>query len=91
MVKLVPQKDLDEEDRADAKQGAQGLKILAVIHESPAEKAGILRGDQLLSINQNKLNKPEDLFGQIGKLRGKTVPIELLRNGEKNTVSVTLR
>lgn len=91
MVKLVPQKDLDEEDRADAKQGAQGLKILAVIHESPAEKAGILRGDQLLSINQNKLNKPEDLFGQIGKLRGKTVPIELLRNGEKSTVSVSLR
>lgn len=91
MVKLVPQKDLDEEERAEAKQGAQGLKILAVIHDSPAEQAGIMRGDQLLSINENKLNKPEDLFAQISKLRGKTIPMTLLRNGEKNTVTVTLR
>lgn len=91
MVKLLPKDDLDAEEKQEAKQGAQGLKILAVIHDSPAEQAGILRGDQLTAINNHKLNKPEDLYTHIRQLRGKAVAITLLRNDTPTTLTVTLR
>ena len=60
IIKLVP-KTAD----ADAKNSA-GLKVLAVINDSPAAKAGLVRGDELLTINATPLVKPEDLSATVG-------------------------
>ena len=47
----------------------KGLKVLAVIKDSPAAKAGILRGDVLYKISDVELNKPEELSSVVRKFQ----------------------
>ena len=62
----------------------KGLKVLAVIKDSPAAKAGLLSGDVLLKISDVELNKPEELSPLVRKLQGQNVAIEYERGGNKN-------
>ncbi len=80
IIKLVP-KNIDDEDKAAAANN--GLKILAVIKDSPAEKAGLMRGDVLYKIGATVLNKPEELSPAVRQLQGQTVAIEYAREGAK--------
>ena len=61
----------------------KGLKVLAVIKDSPAAKAGLLRGDVLLKISDVELNKPEELSSVVRKFQGQDVVIEYARNDVK--------
>jgi hypothetical protein len=79
IIKLIP-KNLDDDEKAAANNG---LKILAVIKDSPADKAGLMRGDVLYKIGSTTLNKPEELSPAVRKLQGQTVPIEYERDGAK--------
>lgn len=81
IIKLVP-KTPDEDVKAAA-VAKNGLKVLAVIKDSPAEKAGLMRGDILYKIGSTTLNKPEDLSPAVRQLQGQTVPIEYERDGAK--------
>lgn len=56
--------------------------MIAVIHGSVAEKAGLLRGDQLLSINQEKVQDAAELSNLVRKYRGKLVQLQLERQNE---------
>lgn len=67
-----------------------GLKIIAVIKDSPAAKAGVARGDTLLKVGDMTLESAEDLFAAVKKYAGKTVDVELERQGVPDKVSVTL-
>jgi len=67
-----------------------GLKILAVIKDSPAAKANIVKGDSLLKIGELSLDKPDDLFAAVKRYAGQTVAMELQHNGELVKVSVAL-
>ena len=80
IIKLVP-KNIEDEDKAAAANN--GLKILAVIKDSPADKAGLMRGDVLYKIGTTVLNKPEELSPAVRQLQGKTVAIEYAREGAK--------
>ncbi len=60
-----------------------GLRVLAVVKDSPAAKAGLLRGDVLLKISDVELNKPEELSSVVKKFQGQDVVIEYARNEEK--------
>ena len=71
IIKLIP-KDADEEQAAAANNG---LKVLAVVKGSPAEKAGLMRGDVLYKIGATVLNKPEALSPAVRQLQGQTVAI----------------
>ena len=62
----------------------KGLKVLAVIKDSPAAKAGLLRGDVLLKISDAELNKAEELSPLVRKFQGQNVAIEYERGGSKN-------
>lgn len=84
IIKLVP-KTAD----TDVKNSA-GLKVLAVINDSPAAKAGLMRGDELLTINATPLVKPEDLSANVRKLKGSQVTITFLRNDEPQTATAQL-
>jgi membrane-associated protease RseP (regulator of RpoE activity) len=77
IIKLVP-KQVDE--AAPAVEN-KGLKVLAVIKDSPAAKAGLVRGDVLMKIADAELNKPEELSAIVGKHQGKNVMIEYERDG----------
>lgn len=67
-----------------------GLKAIAVIKDSPAANAAILRGDTLLKMGDVVLNTPEDLFVAVKRYSGQSVAINLERNNEAVQVIVAL-
>ena len=56
---------------------------------SPAEKAGIMRGDRLLAVGDDEVDTWDDLFMHVGMRPNREVPLRLQRNGE--TLAVTVR
>ena len=88
IIKLVRPAN-DDEDSAQ-KDEIKGLKVLAVIKGSPAEVAGLKRGDSLLKINETELNKPEELSSVVRQYQGKTVKIAYERDGQTASVDATI-
>ncbi|WP_242372891.1 MULTISPECIES: S1C family serine protease [Anaeromyxobacter] len=67
------------------------LLVTRVEPESPAERAGILLGDALLSFGGDTLQDPSELLGLLAEDRiGDAVPMKLLRAGEVRDVTVTV-
>jgi len=70
--------------------GGQGLVLLSVDSDSPAEKAGWKTGDLLLSLAGQPLKDPRDLLRVLGTLVPEVqVPARVLRDGELNEWPVT--
>lgn len=67
-----------------------GVIVDDVIKESPADKAGIKKGDVILKIDGEKITDMDDLHYVVKKNPGKEVKIEVLRKGKKKTLSVKL-
>lgn len=86
VIKLVK---VASEDNAQA-TGDKGLRIIAVIQESPAEKSSIVKGDNLLKIGDVELVKADDLFAAIKRYAGQTVEVVLLHNDNVVKTSVAL-
>jgi serine protease Do len=58
---------------------------------SPAQKAGLATGDIIVSLNAHPISDVRELRSKVsGTAPGTTVQLELRRNGEAKTVSVTL-
>ncbi|MBC7757111.1 MAG: PDZ domain-containing protein [Bdellovibrio sp.] len=89
IIKLVLFAENEEEAAANKKVNT-GLKILAVIKDSPAAKAGLKRGDTLYKIADVELNKPEELSNVVRKHQGQNVAIEFERAGIKNTANAQI-
>lgn len=69
-----------------------GALVNQVQPDSPAQQAGIRRGDILLELNGRTIRNASDLQLQIVSMpAGKTVPLKLLRDGQRLTVEVTIR
>jgi PDZ domain len=85
IIKLI-QKTSDQENTQDQ----SGLKILAVINNSPAAQAGLMRGDEILSINDIPLKQPEELSTTVRKFKGNNVTIAYKRNDEMLTTKAQL-
>lgn len=79
IIKLVPKKTGNAEQVVEN----NGLAILAVIKNSPAAKAGLIKGDVLIKIAGVELNKPEELSALVRKFQGQNVVIEYEREGNK--------
>ncbi len=88
IIKLIKASDNEQERAKNA--AVKGLKIIAVIKESPAAAANIVKGDTLLKIGEVDLVNPDDLFAAVKRYAGQTVPVELERGGEDMKVSVAL-
>ena len=69
----------------------KGVKVETVEKGSPAEKAGLKAGDIITTINDKKMEKPEDVSGRIrdGK-QNEEVTIRYLRDGKKNSTKAKL-
>jgi len=66
--------------------------VQGLIGGSPAEKAGIKRGDLILKIGDRTIAKYEDALTAIRSHRvGETVSVEIYRNGKRLTLQATLR
>jgi serine protease Do len=68
-----------------------GATVLEVTDGSPAEKAGIKKGDIITKVNENKIESPEGLFETIHNYKpGEKVKIVFTRNGKEQSVMATL-
>ncbi|RKH60119.1 S1C family serine protease [Corallococcus aberystwythensis] len=68
-----------------------GLILLSVDPEGPAQKAGLLQGDVLVSLGGQTLHGVEDLLGYLGDEKvGTSIQAKVLRAGELREVPVTV-
>lgn len=69
----------------------KGVLINDVFDRQPAQKGGIKVGDVILSINGIRTNNANGLKNTVASITpGKKVPVELIRDGEKITLYITL-
>jgi S1-C subfamily serine protease len=77
-------------EKLDLKQPS-GLMVLTVEADGPAEKAGVLIGDVLLSIDDKPTLEPADVKAALwGREPGSTVKARILRGGELKEIEITL-
>ena len=68
-----------------------GATVLEVTTGSPAEKAGIMKADVIIKVNETKIESPESLFEAIHSYKpGEKVKIVFTRNGKEQSVMATL-
>jgi S1-C subfamily serine protease len=68
-----------------------GLLIVRVEEQSPAQQAGVLIGDILLTLDGHTLNDAEDLHLVLtGDRVGKTIPLEVIRGDALHTLNITV-
>lgn len=73
------------------KEEPGGVWIERVIPRSPAEEAGLLPGDQFISIDGKEITKLKDIHDAVvQKGRGKDIAITILREGSKREVTISL-
>ncbi|HEX4349262.1 MAG TPA: DegQ family serine endoprotease, partial [Verrucomicrobiae bacterium] len=69
-----------------------GALVSDVMPDSPAAKAGIKNGDVVLDFNGKKVADSRHLQLEVADVKpDTTVPVEILRNGEKQTLQVTVK
>ncbi|HDZ61541.1 MAG TPA: DegQ family serine endoprotease [Nitrospirae bacterium] len=81
-TELAKQFDLEEE---------YGALVADVIEGSPAEKAGIMRGDVIVEFNNIKVDEPYNLRNTVaGTSPGDIVDVTVIREGKYKKLSVTI-
>jgi serine protease Do len=84
--KITP--DLAESFNLDRTEGAL---VGDVIPNSPAEKAGIKRGDVIVKFDKDEVKTMEALPKIVGSTTpGKAVKVEIIRDGKKKILDVTI-
>jgi serine protease Do len=69
----------------------EGAVVYEVVPGSPAEKAGLEPYDVAVSLNGVRIDNPSALQGVVEQLTiGKTYPLEILREGKRKTLQVTI-
>lgn len=94
VIKLVPKPSAPADAAAPAAQASDGVRVIAVIHGSAAEKAGVQRGDQLLSIQREKVEDAATLSTLVRKYRGQPRDIATGTSGRASDTEhavITLR
>ena len=70
---------------------AGGALVADVVAGSPAEQAGLRRGDVILSYNGQEVKESSDLPSLVAETTvGNTVAVEVSRRGERQTIEVTI-
>ena len=70
---------------------ANGALVSAIITDAPAEKAGLRQGDVIVGFHGNKVDDSSALPGLVAVVSpGTTVNVEVIRNGQRLTIPVTL-
>lgn len=69
----------------------EGVIVKSVMPDSPAEKAGLEPGDVIRKLDGKPVADPPQLQGIVEQLAiGKSYPLEVLRAGKPETLSVTI-
>jgi S1-C subfamily serine protease len=69
----------------------QGVIIGAVVPGGPAASAGLQGNDVVMSYDGEKITNRHQLFNLVHRTKtGKTIPVQVMRNGSQVTVQVTV-
>ncbi|MEX0804447.1 MAG: PDZ domain-containing protein [Candidatus Binatia bacterium] len=69
----------------------RGALVGEVVAQGPAEKAGIKRGDVIVSYDGKKIDELAALPALVALTPvGKTIPVEVMRDGKKQIVNVSI-
>jgi serine protease Do len=75
--------------RAVGLPDTEGLLIREVMDDSPAARAGLAKGDQIVAAGGRPTSTPDDLFDALQAAGGGTVELTILRGTDERTVQVT--
>lgn len=67
------------------------VRVVSVAPGSPAEAAGLAAGDQILTLDGERVTLAEDLSRALSRLAGGTVRLEVLRGEQTLVLEVALR
>ncbi len=70
--------------------GETGVLVSKVIKGMPAEHAGIRVGDMIVAIDDQPIESVEDLREALADRQGDTFGVEVIRNGDRTRVEVSL-
>jgi len=71
--------------------GTSGVVVSDVTDNSPAQKAGLTRGDVITRYDGRAVARAGDLPRAVAETPvGRTVPLEIVRDGQKKTLNVTV-
>ena len=74
----------------DSEEG-KGVNVLEVTEGSPADKAGLKKGDVITNINGNEVNSANELIQQVRESREKsTVKVKILRDGKPQDMDIKI-
>lgn len=69
----------------------EGALISRVEKDSPAAKAGVLRGDVIVELNREQISNASELTRRVRDMEpGAKVPVTVLRDGMRKTLTATL-
>jgi len=89
---LAPCGGLSKEVEVNAQVSAPGAVIVEVMPDSPAEKAGLQKGDVIVAVDGQKLDAENNLADLIAKYKpGDTVTLEIERPDDKEPFEVTVK
>lgn len=81
----------EEEARRSGLDAVRGVKIDAVFRNSPAEQAGMKKGDIVLTINNQSVLGNSHLSVLVSQVKsGQPIPIEVMRDGKKLTLTTVI-
>lgn len=76
---------------SDTTEIRKPVTIVQLTDDSPADKAGLEAGDQIVRFAGQRLDDPKDLTALTSEFKGKSVEMIYNRDGREETVRVTLR
>ena len=88
----IKPRDLTWDDaEAEGLKSADGVVINEVLHDTPAEKAGLRVGDIITTVNGKRVEDAQGFMQIVWQTRvGSTVRLDVHRNGTPQEVTVTL-
>lgn len=82
---------LDEGLRDGMGYDGEGVLVNRVMEGSPADRAGLRKGDVIVSLNGRPAESPEQLTRLVQDARvGQTVSLAIVRDGDRRTISARL-
>lgn len=79
------------QQKALGRQQASGLLLVGIEEDSPAEAGGLMVGDILTGIAGQPVTDPDELLACLtGELVERPTPVEVLRGGQLNLITVTI-
>jgi serine protease Do len=88
----ISTRDLEPADEKTAKGASTGVLVEEVLADSPAETAGIRKGDVLVEFDGERVRSARQLARLVQETpAGRSVAATVLRDGQRTTVTVTPR